>query len=551
MVKYYKLMLSFVVALLGMNNIQAQENISYDYDFNATVLCSADYYGTRRSDGNRQLHNYYIVLGDKALNDDGMPATGSTVYALDFFGAAPAYEYSPNPAAGTYTFSDKIENNVLYHDIHVYQVDGNGNYEIDRAFTDGKLEISTYEADGEVYYKYEATLVDEKAKTHHVTYQSRFIVYNDLSQASLDLEKDLDFKGVSAFASYRSIDNGIMNILLEISDLHRVGNDYYYDPLPGRIMTMELYVPSGQNLVDGTYVADELAGDAFTLETGEIVTMSGVQYPVGSYVQYVFGNKSVSWGCVQSGTLTVSSDGVVKKIVGDFVTNYGFVIKFVYEGELNIANIPQTGFGSDVALDLDGATAQFECVGDVDKLNRCRNWYITILPAEGKDHGFISYICSRTESFFDGIGSATYTASPSRTPWKEEYQKGKKNDNGQLSGTWALTGFDANGQPQVNAPAADGDLNITRHDDDKTYTIEFDLNDGAGHNFKGKWTGEPEMLNSCGDEPPAGIDDIIAEQGNKTVEGIYNLNGFKSTGSVPGIYLIRYTDGTVSKVIVK
>lgn len=321
-------------------------------------------------------------------------------------------------------------------------------------------------------------------------------------------------------------------------------NAYFYASLA------EIEAFEQAELPDGPLAISDYAGDEFTLDSGELVSIAGVEYPVGSYVDYIFGNKSLAWGCVTSGTLTVSGEGDNKTISADFLTDYGFSVKFSYSGVLAIKGIPQTGLTENMVLDLTGASAQFECVGDVDRLNNCRNWYITILPADGYDHGFISYICSRGKTFFDGIVTETYTASPSRTPWKGEYSKGKKNDAGQLSGTWALTGFDENGQPQVNAPAVDGDLNITRHDDGKTYTIQFDLNDGIGHNFKGEWTGEPELINSCGDVDEAGIDGVLQDS-NVTVTGIYDLNGVMVSEPTQGVYIIRYSDGSVSKKIIK
>lgn len=552
MKKYYTIALSFFASLvLGIDSLHAETSAVYDYDFPATTVGQATWYGTRRSEGNKAVHNYYLVLGDKALNAEGLPEVGSTVYALDFFSPAPVDEYNPQPAVGTYTFSAEIGDKVLYNDIHVYQRDGNGNYEIDRDFKDGTLVISTYEKDGNTYYKYDAVLTDELDKTHHVTYESRFIVYDNQSQGGMDLEKDLDFTCINAYAKYRSLKDGVMNIFLELSDMEKDDSGYTYDRLPGRQMIIELYMPSGTVLANGTYTPSDDAGEAFTLETGEIINYASVQYPVGSYVQYVFASRNISWGCVKSGTLTVSGEGNNKKIEGNFLTDYDFEIKFTYEGELPIDEIPQTSFGEDMNLDFDGAEVTFDCVGDIDRIHNCRNWYITILPADGKDHGFTSYICSRGATFFDGIATETYTASPSRTPWKGEYLKGSLNDSGQLRGTWAMTGFDESGQPQINAPAKDGDLKITQHEDGKTYTIEFDLNDGIGHNFKATWSGQPELINSCGDEDPnAGVEDIITDS-NKSVEGIYDLNGRRAGNNASGVLIIRYTDGSVAKAIVK
>lgn len=518
----------------------------YDYDFNASVLCDARWYGTRRSEGNHSLHSYYLVLGDRELNAEGMPAAGGTYYALDFFGAGPADERVPQPAAETYSFSHSLDQNILYDDIKVYVLDGNGNYEIDRGFTDGKLVVTTDETDGNIYYTYEAFLTDNTGRSHHVKYRSRFIEYQDLSQGSMDLEKDINFTGINAHARYREVKDDVMHLYLDVTDM-TLDEDgkYEYYPLPTRQMIMELYMPAGNQLANGVYTLTDDHGDAFTLQTGEIVNMAGVEYAVGSYLQYVFEGQQVAWGCVKSGTLTVSGEGDHKTITGDFLTDYGFTVKFSFEGEVPVDKLPQTGFTENKDLDFEGASAVFECVGDANRLNNCRNWNITINPAPGKDHGFKTWICSRGATFFDGISSETYTASPSSAPWKGEYLKGKMESDGSLSGTWALTEFDSAGKPQVNAPALGGDMRITRHSDNVTYTIKFRLNDGIGHEFQGEWSGIPEMINACNDEAGLSLTTVEA----KTITDIYDLTGRRIDNPVSGLFIIRYSDGTIEKKI--
>ena len=518
----------------------------YDYDFNASVLCDATWYGIRRSEGNHSLHSYYLVLGDRELNAEGMPAAGGTYYALDFFGAGPADDRAPQPATGTYHFSNTLGQNVLYNDIKVYILDGNGNYEVDRGFTGGRLEITTDEVDGNTYYNYEAFLTDNTGRSHHVKYRSRFIEYQDLSQGSMDLEKDINFTGINAHARYREVKDDVMHLYLDVTDM-TLDEDgkYEYYPLPTRQMIMELYMPAGNQLANGVYTLTDDHGDAFTLQTGEIVNMAGVEYAVGSYLQYVFEGQQVAWGCVNSGTLTVSGEGNHKTIKGDFLTNYGFSVKFTFEGDVPLNNLPATGFTENKDLDFEGASAVFECVGDANKLNNCRNWNITINPAPGKDHGFKTWICSRGATFFDGVSSETYTASPSSAPWKGEYLKGRMESDGSLSGTWALTEFDGAGKPQINAPALRGDMQITRHSDDVTYTIKFSLDDNLGHEFKGEWTGIPEMINACNDE--AGLSLTTDEA--KTITAIYDLTGRRTDNPVSGLFIIRYSDGTIEKKI--
>lgn len=518
----------------------------YDYDFNASVLCDARWYGTRRSEGNHSLHSYYLVLGDRELNAEGMPAAGGTYYALDFFGAGPADERAPQPAAETYSFSHSLDQNILYDDIKVYVLDGNGNYEIDRGFTDGKLVVTTDETDGNIYYTYEAFLTDNTGRSHHVKYRSRFIEYQDLSQGSMDLEKDINFTGINAHARYREVKDDVMHLYLDVTDM-TLDEDgkYEYYPLPTRQMIMELYMPAGNQLANGVYTLTDDHGDAFTLQTGEIVNMAGVEYAVGSYLQYVFEGQQVAWGCVKSGTLTVSGEGDHKTITGDFLTDYGFTVKFSFKGEVPVDKLPLTGFTENKDLDFEGASAVFECVGDANRLNNCRNWNITINPAPGKDHGFKTWICSRGATFFDGVSSETYTASPSSAPWKGEYLKGKMESDGSLSGTWALTEFDSAGKPQVNAPALGGDMRITRHSDNVTYTIKFRLNDGIGHEFQGEWSGIPEMINACNDEAGLSLTTVEA----KTITDIYDLTGRRIDNPVSGLFIIRYSDGTIEKKI--
>lgn len=49
----------------------------------------------------------------------------------------------------------------------------------------------------------------------------------------------------------------------------------------------------------------------------------------------------------------------------------------------------------------------------------------------------------------------------------------------------------------------------------------------------------------------AGISDITAAPEGSTVTGIYDLNGRRADGVVPGMYIVRYSDGTARKMAVK
>lgn len=50
---------------------------------------------------------------------------------------------------------------------------------------------------------------------------------------------------------------------------------------------------------------------------------------------------------------------------------------------------------------------------------------------------------------------------------------------------------------------------------------------------------------------PSGIDSIIQSDTERSVEGIYNLNGVRMNGMQKGVNILRYSDGTTRKVLVK
>ena len=49
----------------------------------------------------------------------------------------------------------------------------------------------------------------------------------------------------------------------------------------------------------------------------------------------------------------------------------------------------------------------------------------------------------------------------------------------------------------------------------------------------------------------AGVDDISIEDGDKEVEGYYDLRGIRHQEPVPGLNVVRYNDGTSEKILVK
>lgn len=493
------------------------ENVTYDYEYlDMPVFCKGTWFGCRmNNEGNHTSQAFYTVVGNKQLegwNEEPQLQNEGLAYEFMTWQNDPVNFRNPLPAEGTYTFGkdETAGEKVLWQYSRIYKRDGNGNYEWKRSITDGTLTITVTTEDDEKYYNYDLTVTDEKNKTHHVTYKSRFVSYEDDSDGPSDvLCKDIDVTAISERAYFKKTTaaGDAMHLRILFSDMPYDAEYDEWSAYPGSIFYTELYAPmSAQGLANGEYIVTEESGAPFTVQAGEIAEMAGVRFARGSYNQYVDALSRIHWGVYESGKLVVSGEGAERRIEGTFTTPEGFNIHFVYNGELPILNMPESGLTADRVLDLTDADVTFEYHGDVNAHGDAANWKLIFTPVTGTD-GLQIELATGTKYYGQGILTGTYKASPSKEAWPGEYSKGKRED-GAPNGTWYLGDIDEEGIPHLLAPAASGNLDVNNVGDGK-YDLRFNFDDGLGHKWSGEWAGTPKCVKvGAGPDFPAGVDDV-------------------------------------------
>ena len=452
-----------------------------DYEFEAFVF-TGDYYGTRRS--NNELHTYTNILSSA----EDITAPGATSYQFELYCEAPADGRNPLPDLGTYTCGNGSEAMTFVSAKYTY-INGNGAVERDLTINDGTIEFGQ---DGKEYF-FDATLTDSEGKVHHITYSSSVsIIYGEYSQDphSVILTKDVDFMAKSVEATYKGTENNVMHVSLLFDD-H--GETRYQN-----IMHVEAYIPYNEEgkILPGTY---NISSDhsEYTIETGEIAIVYGIEMPYGTYLEYIYydmegsGLNRIAWGAITKGTMNVAGgDNGTYDITMDFTTAEGHSITGTYEGEINLEGFAFTTLTGDREVILDGAIAKAECMkeGNYESI-----WELLIASPDGGD--CIRFeLATATGALPDGIPSGTYYAATDiDDPWEGEYIPGYLTEDGKLGGSLFYSDLDADGRPREYAPAIDGDFIVENHGDG-TYDISFEMEDDMGNVWSGQWSGEVEVV---------------------------------------------------------
>ena len=460
----------------GAEKDEPDPGIQPDYEFEAFVFIG-DYYGTRRS--NNELHTYTNILSSA----EDITAPGATSYQFELYCEAPADGRNPLPDLGTYTCGNGSEAMTFVSAKYTY-INGNGAVERDLTINDGTIEFGQ---DGKEYF-FDATLTDSEGKVHHITYSSSVsIIYGEYSQDphSIILTKDVDFTAATAEAEYEGFENGVMHVSLLFDDQ---GETRYQN-----IMHVEAYMPYNEEgrILPGTY---NIASDhsEYTIETGEIVVVYGVEMPYGTYLEYIYydmegsGLNRIAWGAIASGTMTVAENGDEFDIVLDLTTAEGHSITGTWSGPIEVEGFAFTTLTGDKEINLDDAVAKAECLKEGKNENV---WELLVESPDGGDCIRFELVAP-AEAIAGGIPSGTYYAATDiDDPWEYEYIPGHITEEGGLGGSLYYSDLDEDGNPGEYAPAIDGEFEIENHDDG-TYSISFSMEDDMGNIWKGEWQGE-------------------------------------------------------------
>lgn len=295
---------------------------------------AADYFfGTYYGDMYGESYNFYVILSDTDVHDDGSFADGGNYYVFDMYCSEPE-EGKLVPAEGTYVLGEAGSTASMTFSSEMscaYLPYREEDYGTELYFSEGELVVKV---DGDVL-SLEAVLTDTDGDTHRVTWSGIPVVddYSGGDVPSIDHDIDLDARYASGL--YLTTFGSTMYLNLALTDMETDENGEAVPP--GTLVFLDLYMPVSNdgNIVNGEYnVSDDYAD--FTLYPG--ISSGGML--MGTYAQSIGADGSSAIGLVSEGSVQISGSAGDYSIVCDFVTKDGYSIKCRYTGELVVLGMP-------------------------------------------------------------------------------------------------------------------------------------------------------------------------------------------------------------------
>ena len=445
-----------------------------DVNMEATYL-GGEYYGTEYT----ETYNYYLLLSDKGIGEDGYVIPYGTYYQVDLYGLEgevdeEGYIHVP---AGTYTFdaNDTTAEWTMGNYYSRYsKVNGDGTaYDAQSGFEAGQAVVT------ENSLVLEVTIAGVK---HTVTYNGAPKLYVGSSGGGSGENVEMEAEYAYAFYYGDQYAPGVAdNYYLFLSDLGLDAEGY--EQANGTYYRFDIYAPitadNATKIPAGTYTVD--------------MTDSGAHWTATlSYSAYFildeYGWDYVSNDYPASGTVVVGEDGTIVAEVTMLMS--GATHKVTYNGG-NIevfdnssseggeeGDGPYSTLTGDWNCNLSAHTLYYQSYGDWYEVGY-QNWVIAIMP-NSQAGDFVQFdLLAGADSVTSFAGEYTisdsldaYTAYPGYI------------DDGYLSGAWY---YKEDGVTM--APFVDGWVDIVDNGDG-TYTVEFDVYDDADYNLTGSWTGE-------------------------------------------------------------
>ena len=424
-----------------------------------------NYYGTDFS----TAHNYYIMLSDKGLNDEGYACAGGNYYQIDLYsvqGSIDGDGYIHIPA-GTYTFdaNDTMTEWTVGNKYSNYsKIDVTGtDYEAKASFDGGKVVVT------------ENSMVVEltvNGVLHTVT-------YNNAPKIYVGSGNDVEFTANYAYGSYYGdmYSPGVAdNYFFFLSDLGL--NEYGNDCEGGTYYRFDIYAPITDNMTitPGTYVID--VNDTLAAGTVSAYYTQYYRWGAGDYdaVDYAAG-----------GFITFNEDGSIYAEV--LMTDSGITHKVYYKGDIVITDDIGGSAGGDdnEGETLTTLTSNYTCTLNNHTLiymnhgdfygNGLKNWSLLLMPNSGQGETLSFDLLTDADSA-DIVGTYaindSYSAYTSRCGHMVE---------GTMVGSWLYTS-----DYSTAAPFVDGTLYVTKNSDG-TFSASLAVVDDAGNYIDGTWTG--------------------------------------------------------------
>lgn len=449
-------------------------------NFTAEIF-NAEYYGLEYS----PTHNYYVLLSDKGLNEEGYAYAGGTYYQLDLYsveGNVDSEGYIHIPA-GTYTFdkSDSMAEWTLgnkYSGYSKVKEDGTA-YEAKSGFESGQAVVT------ENGITLEVMIAGYK---HTVTYTGAPKIYVGSSSggggetpAPGDGEM-VEFTANYAYAMYYGdmYSPGVSdNYYFFLSDLGIDADGY--DQVNGTYYRFDIYAPitADYTITPGTYTF-------YVNETCESWTVGA--YYSAYYKWNANGDDYDALDWPDGGFITFNEDGSIYAEVHMMQSGKTHKVSFA-GGDIVIYDGTGGGEGgggdydimstltSDYTATLDHHTLVYEFYGDYYYIG-LQNWTFMIAPNDGEGE-YVQFDILAGADSTDFAG--TYTISSemeSFTSYPGVIE------GGYMGGSWLYSS-----DYLTMSPFVDGTLTVTNNNNG-TYSVSFIVTDDAGYNVTGSWTGE-------------------------------------------------------------
>ena len=414
--------------------------------------------------------NFFVVLSDNGLNEDGSPKANSTYYCLDIY----AHNYDDMSdgfvtiPAGEYTF-DKMNTFAARTFTQMYS------YYIKSGATENDVDDQYYSEASLVVSSEGITL------TAIIDGQEHVVTYAGTLEIPVEVEPEVPAVELSyAMANYMGdyYNPGVAdNFQLILSDLgwdedgwELPNAAYYIFDLYTEVIDGELAIPYG------TYELD--------------MTSSCVPNTIdAAYTRYILLDEE-GWDYADeayfvSGTLTVDANGIVAELVAENDTVHKVAFKGAVTNIVDYSDEFGGGGGDEILSTLwedwycnfSDCSMDYTWYGDFYEVGY-DNWLLYLMPNGEVGDGLQLDLLSNDVGLYELSGEYVISNSQEKFTAYPGYQNGEY-----MEGSWYF-----NADFSQYAPLEDGDIYITNNGD-TTFTIEVDAYDDAGNNIYGSWTG--------------------------------------------------------------
>ena len=413
--------------------------------------------------------NFFVVLSDNGLKEDGSVKANSTYYSIDIYAhnyddMSDGYVTIPE---GEYTF-DTMNNFSA------------GTFSKMYSFF---LKVGATEDDARSLYYDNASLVvtsEGITLTALIDGKEHTVTYTGSLDIAVEVEPEVEAVEYGhSMANYMGdyYNPGVAdNFMVVLSDLgwdedgwELPNAAYYILDLYTEIVDGELAIPYGTYALDMT---DSCEPNTLSASSTRYILLDEYGWDYAAEAYFV------------AGSVTVDANGIVAELE-DFE---GAIHKVAYKGTVtNIVDFSdEFGGGGDEILstlwedwycNFSDCSLEYTWYGDYYGVGY-DNWLLYIFPNGEVGDGLQLDLISNTVGSYELSGEYVISKSQEKFTAYPGYENG-----GYMEGCWYF-----NADYSQYAPLVDGDIYITNNGD-TTFTIEVDAYDDAGNNIYGSWTG--------------------------------------------------------------